>query len=96
MVRLIGHMEKNCIPWETKSSGVGVFLKCMETENISLDQVVLWKLIPWKIMQSSTTKDGKYEILGVYHGKEVQTNTPFDLLLVLLLFFQKIWITMIL
>lgn len=34
------------------------------------------KLPPWKIMQSNTSKYGKYEIVVIFYEKEVKSNAP--------------------
>lgn len=55
----------------------------MENEKIKLNLVVLWKLVAWRTMQSNSIEDGKHEYFSLFYGKEVLSNTPFTLRLVL-------------
>lgn len=40
----------------------------LENKNSGVDSM--------EIVQSNTTKDGKYEILSIFQEKQVQSNTP--------------------
>lgn len=53
----------------------------LENEKCKLKQVVPQKMIPWKkLMQSNTTKDGKYELLAIFNVNEVQSNIRHDII----------------
>lgn len=46
--------------------GGEVVFNFMGNEKINLNQVVPLNLIPWKFMQSNSSKYGKCEILGIF------------------------------
>lgn len=56
-----------------------VVLNYMENEKTRLNQVVLWKLIPNKIMESNAAIDEKHETLRIFHRLKV-SDAPLELI----------------
>lgn len=52
----------------------------MKKQKIKLKPMCIMEID--SIAQSNTTRDGKYEILSIFHGSKVQSNTPLEFVIV--------------
>ena len=63
LIDLHGIVFMEDISWKVETwVGGAWFLNYMGNERARLEQVVPWKLIPWKVMNSNTTNNRKHDI----------------------------------